>query len=108
MSQVNAVTLENFEALVLHNSRPVLVDFWASWCMPCRMLSPVVDELAGELAGRCDVVKLNVDDCQELAARYGVMSIPTLIVFDKGEAVDKSVGVLPKEDILSMVERHLA
>lgn len=108
MSQVNSVTMENFEALVLKNDKPVLVDFWAVWCAPCRMLAPIVDEVAEELEGKCDVYKLNVDDCTELAARYGVMSIPTLIVFENGQPVDKTVGVQMKDDILAMVERHLA
>lgn len=108
MSQVNSVTGADFESLVLDSDQPVLVDFWAPWCAPCRMLAPIVDEVAQELHGQAKVYKINVDECQELAMRFGVMSIPTLIVFDKGEPVDKTVGVQLKDAILAMVERHLA
>lgn len=96
-------TKDNFEAEVLKSDLPVLVDFWASWCGPCRMLSPVVDEIAGEVAGT-KVGKINVDEQPELAARYGVMSIPTLLVFQNGQVAKKSVGVKSKSAILSMLE----
>lgn len=96
------VTKENFEKEVLQNKVPVLVDFWAAWCGPCRMLSPVVDEIADERAD-VKVCKVNVDDEEELAVRFGVMSIPTLIVFKDGKAVRQSVGVQPKAEILDML-----
>lgn len=105
---VKEVTQNNFNELVLDSTLPVLVDFWAPWCAPCRMLAPIVEEVAEEVEGKCLVCKLNVDDCQELAMRFGVMSIPTLILFEKGEPVDKTVGVQMKDAILAMVERHLA
>ncbi len=100
---VQTITKENFETLVLKSEKTVLVDFWASWCGPCRMVSPVVDEIAEE---RTDIVvgKINVDEQQELAIQYGVMSIPTLAVFKNGEVVNKAVGAQPKEDILAMVD----
>ena len=100
---ITNITTANFEAEVLNSDKPVLVDFWASWCGPCRMLSPVVDEVAEEQPG-LKVGKINVDEEPELAMRFGVMSIPTLIFFKGGEAVRKSVGVVPKESILALCE----
>ena len=99
---VVTVTKENFDAEVKSSTVPVLVDFWASWCGPCRMLSPVVDEIAEERSD-VKVCKINVDEEQELAAKYGVMSIPTLMVFQNGEAAQTSVGVVPKAKILEML-----
>jgi thioredoxin 1 len=93
----------NFEAEVLSADKPVLVDFWASWCAPCRMLAPVVEEVAQETEGRVIVGKLNVDDEMELARKYRVASIPTLIVFENGQEVCRSVGVVEKEDILELL-----
>ena len=99
---VVTITTENFAQEVLHSDKPVLLDFWASWCGPCRMLSPIVDEIAEE---RTDIKvgKVNVDEQQELAATFNVMSIPTLIVLDKGQVVNQSVGVRPKKQILTML-----
>lgn len=99
---VTNVTQNNFEQEVLKSPVPVLVDFWASWCGPCRMLSPVVDEIAAERKD-IKVCKINVDEEQELAVRFGVMSIPTLMVFKNGAAANTSVGVIPKEKILQMI-----
>lgn len=99
---VTEITSKNFEAEVTASEKTVLVDFWASWCGPCRMLSPVVDEIAEERSD-IKVCKINVDDEQELAGRFGVMSIPTLIVFSGGQVKNKSVGVIPKEKILEML-----
>ena len=92
---------KSFEAEVLKSTLPVLVDFWAEWCGPCKMLSPIVDEIAQELAGKLKVVKVNVDDAQELAMKYSIMSIPTLLVFKNGEVADQMVGAMPKQQLLN-------
>lgn len=92
-------TKENFEELVLNADKPVLVDFWATWCMPCRMLSPTIEEIAEDAEGRAYVGKVNVDEEGELAMKYGVRSIPTLIFFRDGKEVNRMVGVQDKEDI---------
>ncbi|MDO4268570.1 MAG: thioredoxin [Eubacteriales bacterium] len=97
-------TTENFDAEVLKADKPVLVDFYADWCGPCKMMAPVVEQLAGELDGFAYVGKLNVDENEEIAMRYKVMSIPTLIVFKNGEAVGKLVGVQAKDDIVRLVK----
>ena len=92
-------TKDNFEQLVLQADKPVLVDFWATWCMPCRMLAPTIEEIAEEADGRAYVGKVNVDEEPQLALQYGVRSIPTLIFFENGKEVNRMVGVQDKEDI---------
>ena len=106
MADIKQITPENFDSIV-NDSLPVLVDFWAPWCGPCRSLSPIVDEVADELAGKLAVAECNVDDNQDLAMKYGVMSIPTLIVFKNGEEIDRSVGALPKTRLQALLEKHL-
>lgn len=103
MAEVIKLTKDNFEEEVLQADKPVLVDFWASWCGPCRMVSPVVDEIAEE-NDDFKVGKVNVDDELELAERYNVSSIPTLIVFENGAVSEKAVGARPKEEILELVK----
>ena len=94
----------NFEAEVLKSTQPVLVDFWAEWCGPCKMLAPVLDEIAGEQAGRVKVGKVNIDDNPELASRFAIRAIPTLLYFAGGEVRDQSMGVVGKKAIVSKLE----
>ncbi len=98
------ITAENFEAEVLKSDIPVLVDFWASWCGPCKMIGPVISEIAEEYAGKVKVGKLNVDEQMPLAMEYQVASIPTLMLFKGGEVVKRTVGAQPKENIVQMFE----
>jgi thioredoxin 1 len=99
MGRATAVTEATFDGEVLKSEIPVLVDFWAEWCGPCRMVAPIVEELAGEYAGRLKVMKVDVDDNQTLAMRYQIMSIPTLGVFRKGEMIERIVGFMPKTEL---------
>ncbi|OGX05931.1 MAG: thioredoxin [Omnitrophica WOR_2 bacterium GWA2_47_8] len=101
------ITEKNFEAEVIKSAIPVLVDFWAEWCGPCKMIAPILDQVADELKGKLKVVKVNVDDEQELAMKYGIMSIPTLLVFKKGAIVDQLVGAMPKEQLLNKIKPQL-
>ena len=107
MSKVIEIQSNAFDTQVLQADKPVLVDFWASWCGPCRMLAPLVEQLSEQYAGRVDVYKVNVDDCQDLAMRYGVMSIPTLILFKGGQPVAKKIGVQPADVLKSMLDQAL-
>jgi len=107
MASSNIVTLtqENFAGEVLKSPTPVMVDFWAEWCGPCKMIAPVLDELADEFANRVKIGKVNIDDHQELATQYGVRAIPTLLLFQKGEVVEQLVGARSKRDLKASLER---
>ena len=103
-----ALTQENFAAEVLKASTPVLVDFWAEWCGPCKMIGTVLDELAAEYAGQVKIGKVNIDEQQMLAAEYGVRAIPTLLLFHKGEVADQMVGLRSKKDLKASIARVAA
>jgi thioredoxin 1 len=107
-ANITDVTDNNFQAEVLESDKPVLVDFWAPWCGPCRVIAPSLEEIADEQSDSLRIVKLNVDENQQTAARYGVMSIPTLIVFKGGEPAHTIIGALPKKRLVQELEPALA
>jgi len=107
-ANIIAATKENFPAEVLQASTPVLVDFWAEWCGPCKMIGPILDELAEEYQGRVKIVKVNIDDEQALAAEYGVRAIPTLLLFSQGQVADQIVGLRSKRDLKASFEKVAA
>jgi thioredoxin 1 len=106
--KVSSVTDSSFEKDVLQAGKPVLVDFWAEWCAPCRMLSPTIDAIAEQFAESAGVVKVNVDDNTSTAQRYGIKGIPTLILFSGGKEVERVVGATSKESISRMIEKHVS
>ncbi len=100
-------TVDNFDKEVLQTDTPVLVDFWADWCMPCRMVEPVLKELAETFDGRAAIARVNVDEQGELAARYDIVSIPALLLFRGGQVVDRHVGAAPREVLEELIRKHL-
>jgi thioredoxin 1 len=107
MSAALAVTDKNFQQEVLESEIPVLVDFWAPWCGPCRMLEPIVNEIAEQYEGQVKVVKLNTDENSEIATKYAIRSIPTLMIFKGGQKVDMVVGAVPKTTVATTLEKYI-
>jgi thioredoxin 1 len=107
MANIIEITVDNFDTEVLKAGVPVLVDFWAPWCGPCRAVAPMLETINQELQGKVKFVKVNVDDHQQLAVRFGVQAIPTLIIFKNGQAVDRIVGMIPREQISSHLQAQL-
>lgn len=101
------LTDANFEEVVLKSDKPVLVDFWAVWCGPCRMVAPIVEELAKEYEGRAVIGKLDVDNNPQVSAQFGIRNIPTLLVFKNGQVVDKQVGAVPKSVLVAKIDAQL-
>ena len=107
MAKISEVSDMSFNQEVLTSDLPVLIDFWAPWCGPCRAIAPVVEELAGQYAGRLKVVKMNVDDNPQTPSRYGVRSIPNLVLFKGGEVADQVIGAVPKAQLVKAIDRVL-
>lgn len=107
MSNVKKVTTETFRSDVIEADKPVVVDFWAEWCGPCKKLSPILEEVADELAGEVTIAKVNVDEERNLGAMFQIMSIPNVLIFNHGEKVDEFVGLRSKDDIVAQVKKYL-
>lgn len=106
--KIHVLNSGNWDSEVLQSKEPVLVDFWAEWCAPCRMIAPHIDALAQEYAGRVKVGKLDVDQSSDIAGRYGIRSIPTLLIFRDGKVVEQRVGALPKPELARLLDQHVA
>ena len=107
MSEVLHINDADFDSIVVNSDIPVLLDFWAPWCGPCKMIAPVLDELAPEFAGKVKIVKMNVDDNQTTPAQFGVRSIPTLLLIKNGQVVATQVGALPKTQLANFINQHI-
>jgi thioredoxin 1 len=107
-ANILTATSQNFPSEVLSSTQPVLVDFWAEWCGPCKMIAPVLDELATEYAGKARIAKVNIDDHQDLAAQFGIRAIPTLLMFKGGQVIEQVVGMKSKRDLKTSLDRAIA
>ena len=107
MTDIKNLSLDNFDNEVSSSNLPVLVDFWAEWCGPCKSLGPILEEISNDLEGKLKVVKVNLDENQDLAMKYSIRSIPTLLLFKKGELIDTKVGLLPKSDLVEWLDSKI-
>ena len=107
MTDIKNLSLDNFDNEISSSTTPVLVDFWAEWCGPCKMLGPILEEISEDLKDKLQVVKVNLDENQDLAMKYSIRSIPTLLLFKEGELVDTKVGLLPKSDLVEWLSSKL-
>lgn len=105
--KIITLTKENFDQEIANPDMPVMVDFWAQWCGPCRAVAPIMDELANDFEGRAKITKVNVDEQGELAAKFRVMSIPTVMIFKGGQMVEKIIGARPKDDFVKLLEKNI-
>ena len=104
---ITEVNTASFEAEVLQSELPVLVDFWAPWCGPCKALNPIIHNVADEVEGRAKIVKVNIDESPEIAGKYSIMSIPTLLIFNKGQVSEQLIGLVQKDKIMDKLNKHL-
>ncbi|GAB1366088.1 thioredoxin [Candidatus Cloacimonadaceae bacterium] len=104
---ITEVNTASFEAEVLQSELPVLVDFWAPWCGPCKALNPIIHKVADEVEGRAKIVKVNIDESPEIAGKYSIMSIPTLLIFNKGQVSEQLIGLVQKDKIMDKLNKHL-
>ena len=105
-SYVVIKSMDDFQKSVLDSSTPVMVDFWAPWCAPCRMVSPVLEELAAEADGKFSLAKVNTDEVSDIAVKYSIVSIPTMIIFKDGKPLDKIIGAIPKEQLKTFIDKN--
>ena len=107
MTDIKNLSLDNFDNEISSSNLPVLVDFWAEWCGPCKSLGPILEEISNDLEGKLKVVKVNLDENQDLAMKYSIRSIPTLLLFKEGELIDTKVGLLPKSDLVEWLDSKI-
>jgi thioredoxin 1 len=107
MDKELTITEDTFETEVLKSDKPVLVDFWAAWCGPCKMFAPTIDSIASEYSDKIKIGKCNVDENPNIAAKYGIMSIPTILIFKDGKTVDQSIGIMPKETVINLFKKYI-